>query len=121
MLALDDVEIEGFSSKVKLGIAWETADKRISLEASGTGEVDAHSRFVGLYLVGTTKYDISWWMINLEHKKEGEMAFGLYRNHDGKLQLIFTTRNQDSDGKVRGEFYYIDENGRIGNRNGTLT
>ena len=49
------------------------------------------------------------------------MAFGLYRNHDGKLQLIFTTRNQDSDGKVRGEFYYIDENGRIGNRNGTLT
>ena len=121
LLALDDVEIEGFSSKVKLGIAWETADKRISLEASGTGEVDAHSRFVGLYLVGTTKYDISWWMINLEHKKEGEMAFGLYRNHDGKLQLIFTTRNQDSDGKVRGEFYYIDENGRIGNRNGTLT
>ena len=71
--------------------------------------------------MGTTKYDISWWMISLEHKKEGEMAFGLYRNHDGKLQLIFTTRNQDSDGKVRGEFYYIDENGRIGNRNGTLT
>lgn len=121
LLALDDIEVGGFSAKVKAGFFWETADKRISIDSTGTGELDAHSRFVGLYFVGTSKYDISWWMINLEHKKEGEMALGLYRNHDGKLQLIFTTRNQDSDGKVRGEFYYIDENGRIGNRNGTLT
>ena len=121
LLALDDVEVAGLSAKLKAGFFWETADKRISIDLTGTGELDAHSRFVGLYLVGTSKYDISWWMINLEHKKEGEMAFGLYRNHEGKLQLIFTTRNQDSDGKVRGEFYYIDENGRIGNRNGTLT
>ena len=121
LLALDDIEVGGLSAKVKAGLFWETADKRISIDSTGTGELDAHSRFVGLYFVGTTKYDISWWIINLDKKKEGEMAFGLYRNHDGKLQLIFTTRNQDSDGKVRGEFYYIDENGRIGNRNGTLT
>ena len=121
LLALDDVEVGGLSAKLKAGFTWETADKRISIDTSGTGELDAHTRFVGIYFLGTTKYDISWWMINLETKREGEMALGLYRTHDGKLQFIFTTRNQDSDGKIRGQFYYIDQNGRCGKRNGALT
>lgn len=121
LLALDDVEVKGLSAKVKAGFFWETADKRISIDSTGTGELDAHTRFAGLYYVGTTKYDISWWVLHYDQYESGEFALGLYLTHDGKKQFIFTKRNQDSDGKVRGEFYYIDENGRIGNRNGTLT
>ena len=121
LLALDDIEVGGLSAKVKAGFFWETADKRISIDATGTGELDAHTRFAGLYYVGTTKYDISWWVLHYDQYESGEFALGLYLTHDGKKQFIFTKRNQDSDGKVRGEFYYIDENGRIGNRNGTLT
>ena len=120
LLQLDGVNVNGLSASLKKGFMWDSADGRISVEISGTGELDAHTRFVGVDYTGTAKYDISWWLINTEKAQTGTIALGLYTTHDDKNEFIFAYRTQDSNGKVRGNFYYIDENGKCGKNNGVL-
>lgn len=120
LLQLDGVNVNGLSASLKEGFIWDSADKRISVEISGTGEFDANTRFVGVNYTGTAKYDISWWLISTEKVQTGTVALGLYTTHDDKNELIFAYRTQDSKGKVRGDFYYIDENGKCGKDNGVL-
>lgn len=121
LLGLNSAEVAGLSARIKLGVMWDTADDRISLELSGEGTLDAHTRFVGVDVKGTAAYDISWWIINSEAKKTGEFALGLYTTHDEKQQFVFVYRTTNSNGKVKGAFYYIDENGKCGSKNGTLS
>lgn len=120
LLQLDDVNMNGLSASLKQGFMWNSANERISVDISGTGELDAHTRFVGVIYTGTAAYDFSWWLINTERSQSGTVALGLYTTHDEKNELIFRYRTQDSNGKVNGNFYYIDENGRCGKNNGVL-
>lgn len=119
LLQLDNVNVNGLSASLKEGLMWNTADGRVSIDVSGTGELDAHTRFVGVTYDGTMEYDISWWIINTENRRTGSMALGLYTTHDDKKQLVFACRYQ-SKNKVKGCFYYIDEKGKCGKNNGML-
>lgn len=120
LLLLDSANVTGLSAALKLGIMWNTADKRISLDLSGTGELDAHTRFVGVDMTGTAEFNFNWWIINNESKATGEFALGLYTTQNDKQQFVFTYKSQESNGKVKGKFYYIDENGKCGKINGNL-
>lgn len=119
LLQLDNVNVNGLSASLKTGLMWNTADGRVAVDISGTGELDAHTRFVGVNYTGTLEYDISWWIINTESRRTGSAALGLYVTHDDKTQFVFACRYQDKN-KVKGCFYYIDENGRCGKNNGML-
>ena len=121
LLCLDSADVTGLSAALKVGIMWDTADGRVSLELSGSGEIDAHSRFVGIDMAGTAAYDIGWWIIRSENKVTGEFALGLYTTHDDRQQFVFTYRTRSGNGKVKGKFYYIDENGKCGKSNGSLS
>ncbi len=121
LLQLDSADVTGLSAALKVGIMWDTADGRVSLELSGSGEIDAHTRFVGIDMTGTAAYDIGWWIIRSENKVTGEFALGLYTTHAGRQQFVFTYRTRSGNGKVKGKFYYIDENGKCGKSNGTLS
>ena len=121
LLGLNSAEVAGLSARIKLGVMLDTADDRISFELSGEGTLDAHTRFVGLDVKGTGAFDFSWWIINSEGEATGEFALGLYTTHDGKQQFVFVYRTKNSNGKVKGAFYYIDENGNCGSKNGTLS
>jgi hypothetical protein len=121
LLNIDSEDVAGLSARVKVGVMWDTADDRISLELSGAGQLDAHSRFIGIGLKGTAAYDIGWWIINTDRSITGEFAFGLYTTHDDKPQFVFVYKTQDSKGKINGKFYYIDENGKCGKNSGTLS
>lgn len=120
LLQLDNVNVNGLSASLKTGFMWESENGDVSLEVSGTGELDGHSRFVGLQYTGTAAYEFQWWILSSKSKQTGTMALGLYTTSEGRLQLIFAYRTQESDGKVKGSFYYIDENGKCGKKNGTL-
>lgn len=120
LLQLDGVNVKGLSASLKTGFMWNSAGGRVSVDVSGMGELDAHTRFVGVNYTGTVKYDISWWLINVEKSQSGTIALGLYTTHDNKNEFVFAYRTQDSNGKTRGKFYYIDENGKCGNNNGVL-
>ena len=121
LLGLNNESVTGLSAGLKTGFMWDTADGRVSLDLSGTGRLDAHTRFVGVNYDATMKYDIKWWLINLEKTKQGDVALGLYTTHSGKPELVFTYRTQESNGKVNGKFYYIDFNGNCGSQNGVLS
>lgn len=120
MLDLDEEEVQGINARLKLGFLWDSADGRAKVEVSGTGELDAHSRFAGVCLNGTAMVDVKWWLFNFESKKEGNLCLGLYTTHAGKQQFVLVTKYEDSGGKVRGNFYYIDENGYAGRNKGYL-
>lgn len=120
LLQLDSAEVAGLRAALKTGIMWESADGQVNLELSGAGELDAHTRFVGIDMAGTSAYDIGWWIIRSQNKVTGEFVLGLYTTHEGRHQFVFAYRTQESNGKVKGKFYYIDENGKCGKNNGTL-
>lgn len=120
LLQLDEVNVSGVSAALKSGFMWDSANGKISVDISGTGELDAHTRFVGVNYTGTVSYDISWWLIKSGSSKSGTVALGLYTTHDNKMELIFACKYEDSKGKIKGNFYYIDENGKCGKNNGTL-
>ncbi len=120
MLDLDEEEVQGISAGLKLGFMWDSADGRAKVEVSGTGELDAHSRFAGVCLNGTAMVDVKWWLFNFESKKEGNLCLGLYTTHAGKQQFVLVTKYEDSNGRVKGNFYYIDENGHAGRNKGYL-
>lgn len=120
LLKLDGASVNGLSANLKTGFMWATADNRVNVEVSGTGELNAHTRFLGVNYDGLIEYDIGWWIINTESKKSGSIALGLYRTHNDKNQLVFAYKTQNSKGKVKGNFYYIDENGKCGKNNGVL-
>lgn len=120
MLDLEEEEVQGISASLKQGLMWDTADGRVKVEVSGTGELDAHSRFAGVCLKGTAMVDVKWWLLNFESKQEGNICLGLYTTHAGQHQFVLAVKYEDSNGKVRGNFYYIDEQGHAGRNKGYL-
>lgn len=121
LLDLDSESVSGFSGSLKTGIEWNSANGRIKLEMSGTTEVDVHSRFGGVCNTGTCEYDINWWLINTEKSINGQSVFGLYTTHSDKRELVFAMKYTADNGKIKGFFYYIDENGKCGKDNGFLS
>lgn len=120
MLDLDNEEVKGLRASLKNGFMWDSADGRAKVEVSGTGELDAHSRFVGMRFNGTAMVDVKWWLFNFESKKTGDVCMGLYTTHAGNYQFVLVTKYEDSNGKVKGNFYYIDMNGNAGKNRGYL-
>lgn len=120
LLRMDGAEVSGIRASLKKGISWSGFNDRVSLELSGTQTLNGHSRFIGFEAEGIAKYDIKWWMINSEKSIDGKTAFGLFTTNEGKMEFIFAFRGQNSKGKNKNLFYYIDENGKCGKNNGTL-
>jgi hypothetical protein len=112
MLSLDSAEVTGLYAKLKTGFMWENGTGNVSVDVSGTGELDAHSRFIGVDYSGDFTYDIKWWAISCEKTLNGEVTLGLYVTHSGTKEFVFAYRTTDKKGKVKGNFYYIDENGK---------
>lgn len=122
LLQLDNEAVKGLRAKLKTGLMWQSENEEISLDLSGSGELNAHTRFVGAVYEGLAACDIKWWLFSAGQKKQGTYAVGFYKNHNDELQFIFRYRSQDSDGNVKGDFYYINEKGRIKkDKSGILT
>lgn len=120
MLDLSSEEVAGLYAMLKTGIMWSSADGRVNLEVSGTNELDAHSRFVGIMSNGTLKADVKWWLLKIDKAVTGDTCFGMYTTHSGQQEFVLVTKYVDSNGKTKGYFYYIDENGKAGKNTGYL-
>ncbi len=118
LLGLDSAQVTGLNASLSAGLKW--AVDNASVEITGSGELDAHSKFIGVMFTGTGKFDIKWWLFNAEYKQEGSIVFGCYFKNNGDPQLVLGIRSQDSGGKVSGKTYYIDSNGKCGSTTGSL-
>lgn len=121
LLNLDGVEVSGVSAGLKVGLTWDSENERVAVQITGAGELDAHSRFVGTVYEGVSKFDVNWWLFNFESEKEMTSALGFYTTHSGRVQFVLTGKYQDSKGKVKGFFYYIDDTGAHSSKSGTLS
>lgn len=121
LLDLDEEQVAGLYAMVKQGIIWETADGRVKLNSTGTIELDAHSRFAGLLINGTTSMDIKWWLLKYNSSQTGDLCLGLYTTYSGEHELVLVFKYMDTKkGKIKGGFYYIDQNGKAGKNSGFL-
>lgn len=122
LLDLDSAKVKGvYTKELERGFIWNSVDGRIKVELTGTGEFDAHSRFIGMCYTGTGMADIKWWLLNLEGSRTGKWVMGLYITDSGKKQWVLAYRYQEpSSGKYKGCFYYIDEDGNCGENHGYL-
>ncbi len=122
LLRLDNEAVKGVRGKLKRGLMWESKKGQISLDLSGAGEFNAHTRFVGAVYEGLASYDIKWWFINSENKYFGTYAVGFHLTHDGEKQFIFAYKYQDEDGNYVGDFHSIGGSSKWKqNKNGVLS
>lgn len=120
LLELDSEQVSGLSASLSKGFQWDSENKRASVEITGTGELDAHSKFIGTIFDGVSKFDINWWLFNYESKEEMTSAIGFHTTRRGDVEFILKGRYQDSKGKIKGFFYFIDKNGLHNGKHGTL-
>ncbi len=107
LLQFDNEAVKGVKAALKTGIMWESKKGQISLDLSGKGELDAHSRFVGAIYEGTAEYDIKLWLFNSEDKYFGTYALGFYITHEGEKQFVFAYKYLNKDGEYEGDFHSI--------------
>lgn len=120
LLGLNKADVVGLSARLKKGAMIETDNDNFKFEMSGEQTTDATTRFVGVDVKGTFDFSFNWWFIDVGEKVTGEAAIGLYKTNSDKLQFVIAWTGTDTKGKVIEEFYYIDENGDFGSRNGKL-
>ena len=114
LLDLDSTSVNGISASLKEGVSWESSNKNAKLEMTGTGEFSGHSRFLGLTYTGNYLISFDWWVLHMGKNKDGKATFGLYTRHDGKKELVAAYKYEDKKGKIRGNFYYVDEDWNFG-------
>ncbi len=119
ILGLDNAETTGIRASLTTGIDWSN-DSTCSIKFTGTGEANAHKRFIGIQYTGTAMVDFKWWIFSKEFKDEGTCLFGVYTSYYGEPQLVFAVKEQDTNGKVGGIFLTLDKDGNIGKNSGDL-
>ena len=120
LLGVDSETVAGVSASLTTGIMWESDNGNISVNLSGTGELDAHSRFVGAIVSGTAAYNFEWWIIDVGTEKSGDVAMGIYTTHSGEKEFVFVIASTNSNGKVKKTCYTINAKGKTG-KGGTLS
>lgn len=121
LLHIDNEEVKGFQASVGAGIKWGESDAERHLNLSGNVDVDGTNRFAGLLFHGTAEYRFKIWMFDKHDSHNGDVSFGVYMPGDNNWELVFIVKYQNEKGKIDGKYYYVDNKGHVGNRNGQLT
>ncbi len=124
MLNMNGVDVQGLSAEVSVGVEWKLEDGAAYLKCMATGQLDAHSRFIGLGVNGTAEMGMDWWLIDMGTAVEGDIVMGLYTSTAGEKYWILIVNymedhwyGEDTQERV---VYYIDENGKAGDSTGVL-
>ena len=117
ILDLDNVEVNGINATLEAGIMWDILN--CTLEITGEGELSMHSRFTGIELEGTVLVDIDWWLFNTTIDEKATVLLGVYYTESGSPQFTLALAYRDGS-KTKRLYYYIDENGNTGDKNGTV-
>lgn len=115
MLGINNEEVKGLRAALKVGVVWKSDNCDIDL--SGAAEFSAHSRFMGVEVIGTCDLEVHWWIFEKAKHAEGRAILGMYTDHNNVHNFIIKTRSQSDSG--RGKEYYIYWNNKDGFECGT--
>ncbi len=118
LLGLKNRDVVGFRSAIKKGFMWDISNCHIDI--SGTGELTGTNRFMGIQYEGVAELDIRWWLLHSSYEKSGTVLVGVYYTESGAPQFTVAVAYESWTGKNKKLYYYIDENGKTGDKNGKL-
>lgn len=118
LLGLDNREVQGFNSSISRGFMWDIDNCHINI--SGTGSLSGNSRFIGVQYEGVAELNIEWWLVDMNFDQSGTALVGVYFTEYGEPQFTVAMAYQNMWGTNKKLYYYIDSNGKTGNKNGTL-
>lgn len=118
LLYVNGVSAKGLEASVKKGIMFESDNGKLKLDVSGEGILDAHNKYVGVTYNGTALIDCSFFLINFEKKKTGDVTIGVHFTESGNHYFVLSF---DVDGWFGRKYYYVDSKGHLSKTSGTLT
>ncbi len=118
LLGLKEREVVGFTSAMTQGFMWDISNCHIDI--SGTGTLTGNNRFMGIEYKGVAELDVKWWVFSKSFDKSGTVLTGIYFTEAGDPQFTLALSYQDMFGTNKKLYYYIDKNGKTGDKNGRL-
>lgn len=118
LLGLENREVQGFNSSITKGFMWDIDNCHVNI--SGTGSLSGNSRFIGVQYEGVAELNIEWWLLAMNFDQSGTALVGVYYTEYGEPQFTVALAYQNMWGTNKKLYYYIDSNGKTGNKNGTL-
>ncbi|NLL67615.1 MAG: hypothetical protein GX236_07955, partial [Clostridiaceae bacterium] len=104
LLNMDNEEVKGLHSNVKLGIMWKSDNCDIDL--SGRTDLSVTDKLIGATVTGKCDLDIRWWVFKKSFYTEGDTLIGVYKNHSGETSFIVKARGMQSSKKSK-EIYIV--------------
>lgn len=117
LLGLEEREVDGFNASISAGFKWDIDN--CDIDISGTGSVSGNSRFIGVQLEGVAELEVDWWIFSKTFDESGTILLGVYYTEKGEPQFTLALAYQ-KDGKNKKLYYYIDSDGNVGDKNGSL-
>ena len=118
LLGLENRDVQGFNSSITKGFMWDIDNCHVNI--SGTGQLSGNSRFIGLQYEGVAELDIEWWILHSRFEESGTALIGVYYTEYGDPQFTVALAYKNFFGTNKKLYYYIDKNGKTGDKNGTL-
>lgn len=118
LLGLENRDVQGFNSSITKGFMWDIDNCHVNI--SGTGQLSGNSRFIGLQYEGVAELDIEWWILHSKFEESGTALIGVYYTEYGDPQFTVALAYKNFFGTNKKLYYYIDKNGKTGDKNGTL-
>lgn len=118
LLGLKEREVLGFTTSMTQGFLWDIPNCHVDI--SGTGTLTGNNRFMGIEYKGVAELDISWWIFSKSFDQSGTVLTGVYFTESGEPQFTLALSYQNMFGTNKKLYYYIDKNGKTGDKNGRL-
>ncbi len=118
LLGLENRDVQGFTSSITKGFMWDIDNCHVNI--SGTGSLSGNSRFIGVQYEGVAELNIEWWLLSANFDESGTALLGVYFTEYGEPQFTVALAYRNMWGTNKKLYYYIDTNGKTGNKNGTL-
>ncbi len=109
ILYMDDVNATGLRVSAKIGMKWDA--NNCDIDIGGTGELNLHSRFLGLQVNGNIDMSVHWWVFKASVDRDASINLGMwtdnqkaknfgvivtYDNYRNKTKQIFVVYNENT-------------------------
>ncbi len=95
LLDMDSVDATGLRASSKIGIMWDT--NNCDIDISGSGELNLHTRFLGVDLGANYEIEVRWWLFKKSISKGGHVVLGMWIDDRGYKNFGIRAAGYDLD------------------------
>ena len=119
LLGMDGEDVKGYVGTLNANlIKWE--GERYNIHISADTEVSVHNKFIGIQCAGTGEIDVNWWLWKKGFSAEGQILFGIWKDHEELLNFGIITKEKKWTGKSKDVSLIWNKNVGLKYKNKTL-